>query len=386
MTGRTPQLPHEAASPHSWFGWLWFGWRYLAMVALLHPMVTLAGTPIALPASESAELWRDALEVAGLEQASTTAELRIEAGAVTWKVIAIRGGEVVREVSVPAPHTDGDRREIAFLAQAISRALEPLETPTQGVFEPPPLPSWVADPVPEPVVEPEPVVVPLLVATPLPPVEASPEPIVTPEPVIAAPSEVITPVVVPAPDVAPKADPDLAPRIEGPPAALIASIGGRATTGPALAIALQSDTATFGSFVITAELGVQAARPLYAVENVRDRVYWQTQAQTGIALDVFPSLRFGALSGLAYRSYIQQFNLISGAFMPYTGALAEFSTGRVLRIGTRLQGTTDLMRTELVPDTGHSVFLSPIDLSVGLLIKIVPRTDPIEAQRTLPRR
>lgn len=358
------------------------GWTGSSLMALaLWAGVAVAApetdaVPVTLPSGESPVVWHEALRAAGLEIAlrPRTAEVRIEALKSRWRLIAVEGGIIARELLVPAPRTEDDRREIAVLARAITMNLAPPAAPTAAPPPPPPPPAAkLREPVPPPPAPPgpEPAVEPDVPPTP------EPAPIVR-EPVEPPPA---------ADGVLPwwwpfRRKPREGPRVEAPPTALIFGAAFREDTEPAAIIGLQTDAVTAGRWLVTAEFTGQPARSVGrladedALEDFFLRQYVDIRGLMGVGLELVPEVRIGAVGGVAYRTYRQQFSPVLTTFVPVVGGQVELVGGGRFRVGVRVQVVTDAIRTELEDSTGISRTLAPTDINAALVLRVQPRQRP----------
>ena len=339
-----------------------------------------AGVPVALPASETAARWHDAFEVAGLEVAvdASRADVRIETGDGYWRLVALQNGSPMRAVTVQAPTHEEERLEVAFLARALARSLEPVEAPDLSVEPPPPpVPDWF-EPPPPPAPAPAPAPVPTEVVEPEPEPEPPPPEPPPPEPEPEPEPAPVTPELEPEPEP-PRRDLDL----RYPPLAMSA---GGAWRGPATSAA-----AEFGL-----QIGVARTGPfLWGVDG------WATTDRRTFVIDggyvfrTYNDLRIGGvvqweptwvkpeiLAGVGRRAFSQEGSLVKEMIAPYAGVGVEINAGGVFAPGFRARTLVDLRGMRLIDEDGNEASMPRFDFSIAFVVRIRPSSDPFRPAPT----
>ena len=357
-----------------------------------------AGVPVALPASETADRWHDAFDVAGLEVAvdRDRADVRIEAGDGYWRLVALQYGSPMRAVTVQAPTHEEERLEVAFLARALSRSIEPSEAPDLAIEAPPPaVPEWFAPVAPPPAPLPVPVEVVEPDAEPKAPVievvepePAEPEPEPAPEP---APEPEPPPVPEAAPPVPePESDRERRRReldLRYPPLALSA---GGAWRGPVTAAAaefgLQIAVGRTGPFLWAADAGATTDRRMFLV-NMSEVFRNYNDLRFGAAVTFeLTRIKPELLAGVARRAFSQENRLVQEMIAPYAGAGIEVNAGGAFAPGLRVRGLADLRGMQFVDADGRRASMSRFDFSVAFVVRIRPSSDPFRPAATPTQR
>ncbi|MEM6930061.1 MAG: hypothetical protein AAF602_24190, partial [Myxococcota bacterium] len=383
---------------------------------------------VTLPAGEPARRWHATLDAAGLELAlkGREATVHIEAGASRWRLVALdTDGGVARELFVPAPVDDTDRREIAMLARANIMRLEPLNEPGVAVEAPPP----PAPPPPPPMARvqraPEPPR-----PTPPPVAPAPPIEVVDVDPIAPAPLEAAGDAPEASENVVVESDPaydevvdvsrrSSSPRLSdalvafrerrrarrakrqahmaAPPISLLMGTSFRRETQTAGVIGLDVTPLTVGRAVFGTEFAVQGARGIGLLPDSLDdgddlwRQFIDVRGLASLGVQLTDGVRVGAVGGAAYRTFRQQFVPVSTSIMPVVGAQAEVVSGRIVRAGVRVQVLRDLVATELVDSTVRSRTLVPLEVGTSFVLRIQPRQrprprpEPKPEERSAPR-
>ena len=186
----------------------------LAVLLLLAPVAHAGSTPFQLPAGESAELWRPALDLAGFTPGAGRPGGEILAQGDRWVIMAWDASGVARAAEVARPTTPRAREELVWLAASLARggAAPPSRPPPLPPVPSPALPSPAppaaerARPAPQPAPPPSPPPEP----PPEPPIAAKPPA----SPALPAPVTVPSP---PPPDpiLDPNSDPNSGPTSRG---------------------------------------------------------------------------------------------------------------------------------------------------------------------------
>lgn len=115
-----------------------------ALLLLLAPVARAGATPFQLPAGESAEQWRAALDLAGFTPGVGRPGVEILVQGDRWVIMAWDASGVARAAEVARPSTPRAREELVWLAASLARG------GASPPSRPPPVPAPVPTPLPSP--------------------------------------------------------------------------------------------------------------------------------------------------------------------------------------------------------------------------------------------
>ncbi len=360
----------------------------LCAILLLASAGPVHAVPVRLPPGEPAGPWDEVLTLAGLDSrppAGGELCVQMAATASTWTIRVLAGDREQRRVEVPAPLDVASREAVAWIAASLAT---PLTTPgwsdlLQAAPPPPEAPPILPPPRPPPIPRaeapppaPDP---PATVAAPEPPPRPEPPAVVTmrdPPAAVDPPAEARA---VPPPERAIARPPPSAV-----PAPAVAEAPSRLQVQPWIeveggAVAAPSATLAPGGRLriggrrgpLEASLGAEVLGPAALLDVTGTPSVTAYGPIAGLGLG-WNALSGAVETGLAWRRYTQDGELVESAVVPWVGldvAIRAHLERRVDLVPTA-EVRRDLLRTDVHVGSEPEITLSEWQVLFGLALRL----------------